>query len=158
MQGAQVIEIDTDGVYFKPPTDVQTEADELAYVERIGRTLPPGIRLAHDGSYSAMLSLKMKNYVLVEPNGHKIFKGSSLRSRADERYGRHFLNGAIDLLLNEKSDDLSHLYQETLTKIEGGQMPITELAKRERVTEKATFLRHAQTRRRRHPWCRNPPG
>lgn len=135
-QGAQVIEIDTDGVYFKPPADVQTEADELAYVERIGQTLPPGIRLAHDGSYAAMLSLKMKNYVLVEPNGHKIFKGSSLRSRADERYGRHFLNGAIDLLLDENNSALSALYKKTLTQIEDGEMPITELAKRERVTEK----------------------
>ena len=75
-EGAHVIEIDTDGVYFKPPPEVKTEADELAYVEKIGAALPPGIRLAHDGSYAAMLSLKMKNYVLVEPNGHKMFKGA----------------------------------------------------------------------------------
>ncbi len=58
-----------------------------------------------------MLSLKMKNYVLVEPNGHKIFKGSSLRSRADERYGRHFLTDAVNLLLDEKPEQLSKLYQ-----------------------------------------------
>ena len=57
-EGAHVIEIDTDGVYFKPPEEVKTEADELAYVEKIGATLPPGIRLAHDGSYAAMLSLE----------------------------------------------------------------------------------------------------
>ncbi len=135
-QGALVVEIDTDGVYFKPPADVRTEADELAYVDRIGATLPPGIRLAHDGSYTAMLSLKMKNYVLVEPNGHKIFKGSSLRSRADERYGRKFLTDAVNLLLDENSDRLSHLYKDLLAQIEDGQMPVAELAKRERVTEK----------------------
>ena len=113
-----------------------TEADELAYVERIGSTLPPGIRLAHDGSYAAMLSLKMKNYVLVEPNGHKIFKGSSLRSRADERYGRHFLTDAVNLLLDEQPDKLSHLYKDLIDKIEAGEMPIEQLAKRERVTDK----------------------
>jgi DNA polymerase I len=135
-QGARVIEIDTDGVYFQPPADVQTEADEMAYVGRIGSTLPPGIRLAHDGSYAAMLSLKMKNYVLVEPNGHKIFKGSSLRSRADERYGRHFLTDAVNLLLDEEPAKLSHLYKDLIDKIEAGQMPIDQLAKRERVTEK----------------------
>ncbi|MDQ2800992.1 MAG: DNA polymerase [Armatimonadota bacterium] len=135
-QGARVVEIDTDGVYFQPPAEIKTEADELAYVERIGSTLPPGIRLAHDGSYAAMLSLKMKNYVLVEPNGHKIFKGSSLRSRADERYGRHFLTDAVNLLLNEEPDKLSHLYKDLMDKIEAGQMPIEQLAKRERVTDK----------------------
>jgi DNA polymerase I len=136
VQGARVIEIDTDGVYFQPPADIKTEEDELAYVDRIGQTLPPGIRLAHDGSYAAMLSLKMKNYVLVEPNGHKIFKGSSLRSRADERFGRHFLTDAINLLLDDKEDQLSALYKDLLHRIEDGQMPITDLAKRERVTDK----------------------
>ena len=135
-EGAHVIEIDTDGVYFKPPADVKTEADELAYVEKIGATLPPGIRLAHDGSYAAMLSLKMKNYVLVEPNGHKIFKGSSLRSRADERYGRVFLTDAVNLLLDENPDQLSHLYKDLMDKIEAGLIPIELLAKRERVTDK----------------------
>jgi len=135
-QGAHVVEIDTDGVYFKPPVDVKTDDDEYAYVDRIGQTLPPGIRLAHDGSYTAMLSLKMKNYVLVEPNGHKIFKGSSLRSRADERYGRQFLTDAVNLLLDEKPADLSHLYQNILGQIEAGTLPIAELAKRERVTDK----------------------
>ena len=135
-QGAHVIEIDTDGVYFKPPADVQTEAEELAYVDKIGTTLPPGIRLAHDGSYAAMLSLKMKNYVLVEPGGHKIFKGSSLRSRADERFGRAFLTDAVNLLLDENPGQLSHLYKDLIDKIEAGQMPIDLLAKRERVTDK----------------------
>ncbi|MGI4791962.1 MAG: DNA polymerase domain-containing protein [Janthinobacterium lividum] len=135
-QGAHVIEIDTDGVYFKPPAEVETEADELAYVEKIGTTLPAGIRLAHDGSYAAMLSLKMKNYVLVESNGHKIFKGSSLRSRADERFGRVFLTDAVNLLLDENPDQLSHLYKDLIDKIEAGNMPIDLLAKRERVTDK----------------------
>ena len=83
-----------------------------------------------------MLSLKMKNYVLVEPSGHKIFKGSSLRSRADERFGRHFLTDAINLLLDENTDQLSHLYKDLIDKIEDGQMPIDQLAKRERVTDK----------------------
>ena len=135
-QGSCVVEIDTDGVYFQPPATITSEAEELAYVERIGTILPPGIRLAHDGSYAAMLSLKMKNYVLVEHSGHKIFKGSSLRSRADERYGKHFLTEAVDLLLDEQPEKLLHLYQTLIDKIEAGEMPIEELAKRERVTEK----------------------
>ncbi len=133
---ARVIEIDTDGVYFEPPAAVRGEAKELAFVEKIGKALPPGIRLAHDGSYEAMLSLKMKNYVLVEHGGHKIFKGSSLRSRADERYGRDFMTQAVNLLLDNNDAGLSEAYKSVLAQIEEGTLPLSEFAKRERVTEK----------------------
>ncbi len=134
--GARVIEIDTDGVYFEPPAQVRGEAKELAFVDKIGQALPPGIRLAHDGSYEAMLSLKMKNYVLVEHGGHKIFKGSSLRSRADERYGRDFMTQAVNLLLDNDDAGLSQAYKNVLAQIENGTLPLAQFAKRERVTEK----------------------
>lgn len=134
--GARVIEIDTDGVYFQPPADVDSREAEIAYVERIGGALPAGIRLAHDGSYAAMLSLKMKNYVLVEYGGKTVYKGSSLRSRADERYGRRFLGEAIALLLADRKEEASALYRKVLEDIEGGRMPVEMLAKRERVTDK----------------------
>jgi len=134
--GAMVIEIDTDGVYFKPPDGVVSVADEEAFVSQIGTTLPAGIRLAHDGSYSAMLSLKMKNYVLVDRNGRKIFKGSSLRSRSDERFGRKFIAEAIDLLLQDDFAGLSARYTELLKHIEKQEIPIEDLARRERVTDK----------------------
>lgn len=134
--GAMVVEIDTDGVYFQPPACVVTEEQEREFVAQVGAILPKGIRLAHDGSYSAMLSLKIKNYVLVDRNGRKIFKGSSLRSRADERYGHHFLAEAIDLLLQDDHDRLSARYKEILDQIEAGELPIHELSRRERVTNK----------------------
>ena len=66
---SQVIEIDTDGVYFVPPASVDTPEAEVRYVEEIGSELPSGIRLAYDGRYAAMLSLKIKNYVLVGYGG-----------------------------------------------------------------------------------------
>lgn len=135
-QGSHVVEIDTDGVYFQPPPEVKTEREQVKYVEKIGKVLPAGIRLAHDGAYNAMLSLKIKNYVLVEPSGRKIFKGSSMRSRADERYGRQFLADAIDLLLREDMDTLARLYDDLLTQLRESRMPIEMLAKRERVTQK----------------------
>jgi DNA polymerase elongation subunit (family B) len=134
--GSRVVEIDTDGVYFRPPDNVRSEDDELAYIEQIGRALPDGIRLAHDGHYKSMLSLKIKNYVLEEESGHKIFKGSSLRSRADEPYGRRFLTEAVGLLLAGEEDELAGLYQRTLMRIDEGMMPIDDLARRERVTAK----------------------
>jgi DNA polymerase elongation subunit (family B) len=143
--GAKVIEIDTDGVYFIPPTGIAGKEAEEAFVAKIGEKLEDGIRLAFDGRYAVMLSLKAKNYILVSYEGKKTFKGSSLRSRADERFGRVFLTKAVDLLLAEKLDDLSALYHDLLEKIENRELGIEQIARRERVTEK-TFSSSAKKR------------
>ncbi|HZO89622.1 MAG TPA: 3'-5' exonuclease [Chthonomonadaceae bacterium] len=134
--GSKIIEIDTDGVYFVPPEDVQGEEAERAYIASIGAALPEGIRLAFDGRYATMLSVKTKNYVLVTYDGRKIFKGASLRSRADERYGRRFLAQAVDCLLKHDFDGLAALYADTIDALMQRRIPIDDLARRERVTEK----------------------
>lgn len=134
--GSAIIEIDTDGVYFVPPASVQGEEEERAYIQEIGAPLPEGIRLAFDGRYAAMLSLKTKNYVLVGYNGKRTFKGASLRSRADERYGRQFLAKAIDHLLAHDREGVGKLYADTIGDILARRIPIDDLARRERVTEK----------------------
>ena len=145
-QKATVIEIDTDGVYFQmPPGSGESEAVEVAFVAKVGRRLDEGIRLAFDGRYQTMLSLKAKNYVLVTYEGKKIFKGSSLRSRADERFGRTFLNEAVDLLLSKQTEALSAMYRDLLARIESRELGIEQLARRERVTEK-TF--HSEAKKR----------
>ncbi len=134
--GSRIIEIDTDGVYFVPPESVQGEEAERAYVEEIGRALPAGIRLAFDGRYQSMVSLKTKNYVLCGYDSKKTFKGASLRSRADETYGRDFLAQAIDLLLEHRSEEIGELYARAIDDILNHRIPIQKLARRERITEK----------------------
>lgn len=146
-RGSLVVEIDTDGVYFQPPAGVDGPDAEEAFVASVGETLPPGIRLAFDGRYAHMLSLKAKNYVLVAYDGKKTFKGSSLRSRADERFGRRFLDEAVDLLLAEDRAGLAARYQELLGQIERRELGIEQIARRERVTEK-TFSSEAKRRNR----------
>lgn len=136
-QGGLVVEIDTDGVYFQPPPEVQTEADEIAFVERVGAVLPEGIRLAYDGRYKAMLSLKTKNYVLQGYDGKLTFKGASLRSRADEKFGREFLNSAIQWLLNGEPERVVAEYQRLARAILNGEVDIEQLCRRERVTQKS---------------------
>jgi DNA polymerase I len=141
-QGGMVVEIDTDGVYFQPPPEVQTEADEIAFVERVGTVLPEGIRLAYDGRYRAMLSLKTKNYVLQGYDGKLTFKGASLRSRADEKFGREFLNNAIQWLLNGEPERVSAEYRRLARAILNGEMDIEQLCRRERVTQKSKQPTH----------------
>jgi DNA polymerase I len=136
-QGGLVVEIDTDGVYFQPPPEVQTEADEIAFVERVGAVLPEGIRLAYDGRYKAMLSLKTKNYVLQGYDGKLTFKGASLRSRADEKFGREFLNSATQWLLNGEPERVVAEYRRLARAILNGEVDIEQLCRRERVTQKS---------------------
>ena len=144
-RAAKVIEIDTDGVYFQPPAGIEGLEAEAAFVAKVGKSLPEGIRLAFDGRYEAMLSLKAKNYVLVSYEGKKTFKGSSLRSRADERFGRRFLIQAVDFLLDDKKDEMAKLYADLLTQIANRALGIEDIARRERVTDK-TFTSGAKKR------------
>ena len=143
--GSRIIEIDTDGVYFTPPAEIAGEAAEREYIAGIGTKLPEGIRLAFDGRFVRMLSLKTKNYVLETYDGRKIFKGASLRSRADERYGRRFLAKAVDCLLEHNFESVAELYAQTIDDLLNRRMPIEDLARRERVTEK-TFLSEQKRR------------
>ncbi|MHB1456770.1 MAG: 3'-5' exonuclease [Armatimonadota bacterium] len=134
--GGKVIEIDTDGVYFQSPAGMTTEDEEQLMVEKIGRDLPVGINLAHDGRYAAMLSLKIKNYVLISYDDCKIFKGASVRSRSDEPFGRDFIARTVDFLMNREKDAASRLYISLMNQIIEGKMPIEQFARRERVTHK----------------------
>jgi DNA polymerase, archaea type len=143
--GAIVIEIDTDGVYFQPPTGISGPEDEEKFVAHIGTKLPDGIRLAFDGRYEVMLSLKAKNYVLVDYKGKTTFKGSSLRSRADEEFGRKFMTRSVDLLIAGETQTLSDYYQELLASLENRTLGIEEIQRRERITDK-TFSSDAKKR------------
>ncbi len=134
--GGEVIEIDTDGVYFRPPESVSDEQAEMTYVEDLGSVLPKGIRLAHDGRYRAMVSLKQKNYACIAYDGRKILRGAALRSRADEPFGREFMVEAIDLMLARDLERLAERYRDLSAAILRGDVPIERLARRERVTEK----------------------
>ena len=94
-----------------------------------------------------MVSLKTKNYVLYGYDGQKTLKGASMRSRADEAFGREFLESAIDLLIEHRMEDLGKLYEATVQAILEGRVPIEKLSRRERVTEK-TLTSSAKERSR----------
>ncbi len=133
--GAIPIEVDTDGVYFVPPPHIVTESDELAYVNELGEALPPGIRLAHDGSYAGMLSLKLKNYALLDRDGHMVLKGSSLRSRRMERCFRAFLSDAARLFLAGDREGVRDLYFALGERIRGRELPIDDFIQWGMLTE-----------------------
>jgi len=143
--GARVIEVDTDGVYFVPPPAVAGRDAEEAYVAGVGATLPPGINLAFDGRYQGMISLKTKNYVLMEEDGAITMKGSSLRSRREEPYLRRFLREAAELFIAGSHDAVRERYFATADQLQHHALPLKDFSRWETVTEK-TFRSESNRR------------
>jgi DNA polymerase, archaea type len=127
-RGATPIEVDTDGVYFVPPPDVATEAAEERFIEEISGQLPRGIRLAHDGRFAAMLSLKLKTYALLSERGSIGLKGSALRSRRVEPCLRSFLVEAASRFLHDDRDGARDLYFELAERIREHRVDAAEIA------------------------------
>ena len=132
----EIIEVDTDGVYFVPPPEVGDEEAETALVEEVGRVLPPGINLAHDGRFAGMVALKQKTYFLLTYEGKLIAKGSSLRSRRDELYLRAFVQEAAVMLINGSLEEVSARYLELAKTVQRGELPLEHFSRRESITSK----------------------
>jgi len=148
-RGSQVIEIDTDGIYFVPPPDTSGSEQEGRLIEELAATLPQGIDVECDGRYPAMLSYKMKNYALLGPNDKLIVKGSGLRSRGLERFQREFLREFIYRLLKDEAEAIPTLYEETLHKIEQHEFDISDLCKTEALSESLeSYLQKTKDKKR----------
>jgi DNA polymerase elongation subunit (family B) len=145
-RGALAIEVDTDGVFFQPAAEKSTLEEELALVDEVSATLGPGIRLAHDGRYRGMLSLKLKNYALLEYDGRVLLKGSSLRSRREEPFLRRFVRDAVPRFLEPaRHGELRDFYLDIAERVMRGELPLDDFCRTETVTDQ-TF--HSGSNRR----------
>lgn len=124
-QGARVIEIDTDGIYFQPPADTSLEKMEAD----LRTKLPEGITVEFDHRYQAMFSYKAKNYALLELDGRLTLRGAALKSRGMERYLRLYVIEFIRLLLEEKTQEAAALCDAFAGKIVRREWPLEMLMK-----------------------------
>jgi DNA polymerase, archaea type len=151
-QGAQVIEVDTDGIYFVPPSAVEANASPARTVsparstakaagttatteeieqlhEGLARILPAGIEVEFDEQFEAMFSYKAKNYALLTKNGDVIIKGGALKSRGLEKFQRVFLEEMIKLIMEGKPEAIIDLRNEFEKKIRNREWKIDMLMK-----------------------------
>ncbi len=126
-QGAQVIEVDTDGIYFMPPDKI--DIDDLQ--KGLAKELPPGIEVEFDEQFEAMFSYKAKNYALLTRDGEVIIKGGALKSRGLEKFQRVFLEEMIKLLMEKKPEAIVELRDEFERKIRNREWEIDMLMKTE---------------------------
>jgi DNA polymerase, archaea type len=145
--GARVIEVDTDGIYFVPPSSVAagvspakakshaagtaaTAESEIEELQRgLAEVLPPGIDVEIDEQFDAMFSYKAKNYALLTKDGDVIIKGGALKSRGLEKFQRIFLEQMIKLIMQGKSEAVGDLRNEFEQKIRNREWKIDMLMK-----------------------------
>ncbi len=140
--GAQVIEVDTDGIYFVPPVDATprrvgngeptrrgaaSTADDLQ--NDLAKELPPGIDVEIDEQFDAMFSYKAKNYALLTKDGDVIIKGGALKSRGLEKFQRVFLEEMIKLIMEGKPEAIADLRNGFERKIRNREWKIDMLMK-----------------------------
>src|SRR5438270_3856584 len=146
-RGAQVIEVDTDGIYFVPPsvaaslrdapgTNVATSVAHRATATEIeelraglAQILPPGIEVEFDEQFDAMFSYKAKNYALLTRDGDVVIKGGALKSRGLEKFQRIFLEEMIKLLMEGKPEAIPQLRDDFEKKIRDREWNIDMLMK-----------------------------
>ena len=134
-EGAEPVEIDTDGIYFTPPEGVRSHEAAQRLVERLSESLPAGIEVELDGFYPSMFSYKKKNYALLDEGGNVVIKGSALRSRGMERYLRDFLSDMLKRLLEGRGEEVRNSLETTIQRLHAHEVPIQRLAKKETLTD-----------------------
>jgi DNA polymerase, archaea type len=133
--GAAVIEVDTDGIYFTPPPSHTGEDAEAQLTAELERVLPTGIQLELDGRYEAMLSYKMKNYVLLDERGKLLIKGSGLRSRGIELFQRRWMEEMFRLLLSGRREEIPALVSRWREDFGSHRVPLKQFMKTETLQE-----------------------
>jgi len=145
-QGAKVIEVDTDGIYFVPPSSVATgvsparkgkaasiaptTADEIKKLQRgLAKELPAGIEIEFDEQFEAMFSYKAKNYALLTKDGDVVIKGGALKSRGLEKFQRVFLEEMIKLIMEGKQETIPDLRNQFEQKIRNREWKVDMLMK-----------------------------
>jgi DNA polymerase I len=124
-QGAQVIEVDTDGIYFVPEENIGVEALQ----KDLAKELPAGIDVEIDEQFDAMFSYKAKNYALLTNDGDVIIKGGALKSRGLEKFQRVFLEEMIKLIMQGKPEAIADLRNGFEKKIRNQEWKIDMLMK-----------------------------
>src|SRR5258708_1505940 len=124
-RGAQVIEVDTDGIYFVPAEKI--DIDNLQ--KDLAKELPTGIDVEIDEQFDAMLSYKAKNYALLTKHGDVIIKGGALKSRGLEKFQRVFLEEMIKMIMQGKPEAINDLRIEFERKIRHREWKIDMLMK-----------------------------
>jgi DNA polymerase elongation subunit (family B) len=133
-RGVQLLEADTDGVYFSVG-ETWTEVDERRVVAEVAGLLPSRVHLEFEGRYAAMLSHEPKNYALLTYDGRLILRGVAFRSSRAEPFGEAFLRRAIECLLRGDVPAVRQAFVDTVFGLRQRRLPTFNVSSRVRLTK-----------------------
>lgn len=132
LEGARIIEMDTDGIYFQP---AEHEKDPVKMEEKIQKILPKGIEVELDAVYPAMFSYKSKNYALLQENNEVSITGAALKSRGLEPFQRDYMKSLMEFLLKKDFDAIEKMTAEYKDAITNRKWELAKFAKTETLQE-----------------------
>jgi len=152
-RGYEPLVMDTDGVNFSSPPDVETRkyigrglnwkvkegkeyigaaADIAEYNDIFMRG---EMALDNDGVWPACINLARKNYALMTDKGKIKLVGNTIKSKKLPGYIEEFLDKGIKLLLEGKGKDFIEYYYEYIQKIYDQKVPLAKIAQRAKVKQ-----------------------
>ena len=152
-KGYDPLVMDTDGVNFSCPEDVESrsyvglgnnelvkkdksysgsEADVAEYNDLFMRG---EMGLDTDGQWPSCINVARKNYALLMPNGTVKLTGNSIKSKKIQGYLEEFIDVGLRLLLEGKGADFVEYYYEYLEKIYNKDILLAKIANKSRVKQ-----------------------
>ena len=128
---AEIIEMDTDGVYFMPPPGITPAELE----KKIQAQLPEGIEIELDAVFPAMFSYKAKNYALLTEVGEIKLTGAALKSRGMERFFRNVVKEIIRLRLTGREEEIPLYKERVREELAAHKVPLADLCKNETLND-----------------------
>jgi DNA polymerase elongation subunit (family B) len=150
-RGYQPLVMDTDGVNFSAPSDIETRkyigrgnnwkvkegkeytgaaADIAEYNDLFMRG---EMALDNDGVWPSCINVARKNYALMTDKGKIKLVGNTIKSKKLPLYIEEFLDKGLKLLLNGKGQEFVEYYYEYLQKIVDMKVPLKLIASRAKV-------------------------
>ena len=152
-RGYEPLVMDTDGVNFSAPKDVETRkyiGKGLNWKVKEGREYTGAsadiaeyndifmrgeMALDNDGVWPSCINLARKNYALMTDSGKIKLVGNTIKSKKLPGYIEDFLDKGIKMLLNGKGKEFIEYYYEYLERIYDQDIPLIKIAQRAKVKQ-----------------------
>ncbi len=133
--GGIPVQIDHDEIIFVPPRDVINEELEQNFILMLSKKVPEIDKLFFRFRARRVLSYRKKNLAFLLYNNKIILRSNLLLSRNVEKFGRKFLLQCIDLLLNNRIDEIHKLYNAYYHNIIERKMDVLDFMRTEVIKE-----------------------
>lgn len=143
------VHADIHSLYFVPPRNIRTQADEVKFIESLNEGLPRGCRLVHRGRYKAMLGYRKNAYALLTHDDRVVLKGTALDLRTQERFLRTFVAQVVEALLRGTPQRVHALVSTLRRDIQERKLTVADFARTEALrSDMDTYLEEVESGKR----------